>query len=860
MARHREKDEEAGGEGLGRLQTRKRLWRDSNGAVVAKRRPELEKKRRTSGHSRNRNSSVNQAVEVESAIYPQNHAPISPPGSSQDHQSNGPDPVESSGRSDLPPAEELWPMSIGDVSMMDQAGAMAEPYDFLCNASWGSQPQESASADLLYTDLFAPDTASSFNNPFTTMSYYNWLLGNENWPVPGFDATNGLEMTKLPMEITTSASQAPSSTTSTLSVSDAAGDYGGNSHYYDVPNQGIKISAPTSDLSSGGYSREATTPETSAANQILAMSQMAESNFAASLGYQDASIPRQQPQAQMIEIPNGIPTPTTSRSSFETGRSKQSRRLPVINEAARQRVLDLISRARPKAPDETEITVAHELLRLSALQEYCDLYFKKFNAAYPLLHQATFEPSHVDPLLLTSVLLLGATYSDKDSHLFAICIHDIMRAQIFGSLSFNTRPKLWMLQTILLVECFGKSRAGQLQHDMSHLFHGLLINLIRRSDCQSARCVTFDDNDGVDIDRRWRAEVDAEQKRRLALLCFMWDTQHAVLFSQSLCMNAAELNLTLPWNEALWEAETPEEWQSVNSTEKPQLQYLAVLKTYFVPGPESRTLSLNALSRVLMLHGIMSVAWDLNRRDQTSLGLVATGKDEPWQSRIARSYDTWKTDFEAYSKATMLSLDDNEQEKEEFQRFCVATLAVYHASHIILQVEINDLQIFAGASHIIGRPVTKVDRERSKARIERWAKHSSISAARAGSHAARILRDGIRKLKDWDAGDYFHYPWCLYLAALTCWAFQMCSKTADGAIGEGGGSDTEEDSDWDARAEMSALVSAMTRSNLEDLWKVAGRYRTGDLPRVMSKHLSTIRWAVVQEGMKVLNGLMGKAR
>ncbi len=134
----------------------------------------------------------------------------------------------------------------------------------------------------------------------------------------------------------------------------------------------------------------------------------------------------------------------------------------------------------------------------------------------------------------------------------------------------------------------------------------------------------------------------------------------------------------------------------------------------------------------------------------------------------------------------MLSLDDNEQEKEEFQRFCCATLAVYHASHIILQVEINDLQIFAGASHIIGRPVTKVDRERSKARIERWAKHSSISAARAGSHAARILRDGIRKLKDWDAGDYFHYPWCLYLAALTCWAFQMCSKTADGAIGEGG--------------------------------------------------------------------------
>lgn len=100
----------------------------------------------------------------------------------------------------------------------------------------------------------------------------------------------------------------------------------------------------------------------------------------------------------------------------------------------------------------------------------------------------------------------------------------------------------------------------------------------------------------------------------------MWDTQHAVLFSQSLCMNAAELQITLPWNEALWEAETPEEWIFVNAMEKPQPQYLAVLKTYFGSGPEGRTLPLNALSRVLMLHGIMSVAWDLNRRDQTSLG------------------------------------------------------------------------------------------------------------------------------------------------------------------------------------------------------------------------------------------------
>lgn len=112
------------------------------------------------------------------------------------------------------------------------------------------------------------------------------------------------------------------------------------------------------------------------------------------------------------------------------------------------------------------------------------------------------------------------------------------------------------------------------------------------------------------------------------------------------------------------------------------------------------------------------------------------------------------------------------------------------------------------------------------------------------------------KLKDWDAGDVFHYPWCLYLATLTVWAFQVCSRGADATEAPAVGGD--EDSEWDTQAEMMALVSAMTRSITEDLGKVAGKYRTADLPRVMARHLSTVRWAVVQEGMIVLKGLTNR--
>ncbi|KAE9375624.1 hypothetical protein N431DRAFT_333931 [Stipitochalara longipes BDJ] len=860
MARHKEKDEEAGGEGLGRLQTRKRLWRDSTGAVVTKRRPEHEKRSLSSTPASKRLKVRDDSFES-TGFSNRKDTPISPPPSTGEHISHRPNAarlLELAG--EAPRTDDLWPAFSEDAILPEDDGTAVESLEFLCNASWGSQSQESTSSDILYHDFFAPDTASSFNNPFTTLSYYNWLFEKETWPTLGFDSSHppgNSSMSSLdnfphfsPQQYGNKQRQVELLHPSVTS-----------NHPFKQSSNGFQIPRLSPDVSRRSFSQESMSPETSAANQILALSQMAGTSMAASLGYLGAGSSSPIPTQFHRNGQDYLPTPIALGSSYEMDsnldKTKQVRKLPVIDEAAWQSVLSLIDRGRPKVPDGLEITRDHPLLSLPVLQDYCDLYFTRFNTSYPLLHQATFDPGRVDSLLLTSVLLLGATYSDRESHLFAICVHDIMRVQILGSPDFTTRPPLWILQTILLVECFGKSRAGQLQHDMSHLFHGLLINLIRRSDCQSARCQDLENNE-KDIDHKWRAQVDAEQRRRLALLCFMWDTQHAVLFSQSLCMNAAELKLTLPWNECLWEAETAEKWHRLHLQENTQPLYLSVLKSYFNNGTGSRSWNLNALSRVLVLHGLMSVAWDLNRRDQTSLGLAVASQDESWQARIGRSYDTWKEDFDSYSREKLLALDDNDRSKEDFQKFCTAILAIYHAAHIILNAEINDMQINAGANHIIGRLVTKVDRERSQIRVECWAKSSSPAATKAASHAAHILRDSIRRLKNWDAGDFFHYPWLLYLATLTCWTFQICTKNNEAGDEAPVSAGDDEDSDWDSRAEMNALVSAMARSSLEELGKVASKYRTGDLPRVIAKHLSSIRWAVVQEGMIVLKGLTGK--
>lgn len=89
----------------------------------------------------------------------------------------------------------------------------------------------------------------------------------------------------------------------------------------------------------------------------------------------------------------------------------------------------------------------------------------------------------------------------------------------------------------------------------------------------------------------------------------MWDTQHAVLFCQSLCMSAFELRLPLPCGQALWEASTPAEWARLSVSTAPEPMYLLALKAYIARDGDARRVPhrLNGLSRVIVFHGLMSI-------------------------------------------------------------------------------------------------------------------------------------------------------------------------------------------------------------------------------------------------------------
>lgn len=503
MERHRQKDLEAGGTGFGVLDTRKRSWEAPDGTVVEKRPCRNSNTKAKPARGSGQNPQETQQVpspESDQADNTRNQSPgLITWGHSEDQSVHG---VNLHSSSDLHIEDSIFVHSAGELVTDDQlANFTASTDQFDHGEGIGEFSFDQLDPLLLnesfvdntaldYTQNFQPDTASSFNMPYTTALDYNWLF-NMNLNQTSTPLTKANEQYIPPAQMSEPVQiLSPDSINSTRRWSESV-----QSH-----NSDARKDAP--DLRTAVLNHIKTTPESlvSSTTESTTPTQHKSAKPLNSHGVHDQ---------QHVEEPQF----NRPFSMLDKGQP-----IPKIDESVRKRILQVVETANPSLPDSRHSMWDEPLLSQDSLQTYLELFFVKFNTAYPLMHLATFDVTRMEPLLLISVLLLGATYSSKDAHQLAVCIHDVIRPSIFSHASFSARAELWTLQTILLVECFGKSRAGQKQHDMSHLFHGLLINLIRRSDCQSVRPqgppVDCDDAREFVVREAWRRWAIAEQKKR----------------------------------------------------------------------------------------------------------------------------------------------------------------------------------------------------------------------------------------------------------------------------------------------------------------------------------------------------------
>ncbi|KAG5820800.1 hypothetical protein H9Q74_008656 [Fusarium xylarioides] len=467
-----------------------------------------------------------------------------------------------------------------------------------------------------------------------------------------------------------------------------------------------------------------------------------------------------------------------------------------LTETKRGEILGLINDIRPVYLDGTSIDERTANLSLAWMQEYLDLFFANFNSCYPMIHTPTLEVLDAEPLFLLSLIVLGATYKEKEDHQLSVCLYDAMTPYIMSGLSRIKMPDLSILQAFMVLECYGMYRAGAYQRENAIIMHTFLFNAIRRLSRYHVRARIMVPDLRADHKKDWRAFEYLEQYKRM-------------------------------------------------------------VKDFIEDGGNIWCETLDSLSLSFILHGLMSMCNDMVHFHNQSiyLGNAAQGNDNDWRCRMTTALELWKTKYDACAMGTRQTIEEDSS-LHEFRQKNVAFLALYHTAHIVVNADIRHLQIAAGAEAIFGHVVTSTEREESAKAVKEWVRLSPESAGNAAWHAAQMIREGLLNLRSWKANGMFHYPWCLYIGVLTTWAFVHFSQGQSGHRGCHHSVGGEDILPTQSKTLMHQTISNMASCTPATIGRDLHRCCPHGLAIEVAKYLKTVRWTAAFEAMKVLEGIV----
>lgn len=384
----------------------------------------------------------------------------------------------------------------------------------------------------------------------------------------------------------------------------------------------------------------------------------------------------------------------------------------------------------------------HEDSNLLMLQNFISKYWTFFHPQYPILHKPSFQADNCPPGLLWAIICLGAAFDKADD--FAAKIADHLRWLIFGSPDFSPPAKLWVIQSLVLLEIFEKTMTSRKLHERAHIHHGTTLQLVRRGSA------LFGEENNIDKDP-WKRWVDVEATKRAALMAFILDVFDAAMFGHSLVMSIHEIRISLPCNESLW-SEYPSEKGIPKSQNQPFLVELKKIlnKTPVETGP---------LGRRVLLAGLLCISLQMQQRDLqvTSVGWGAFRNT--WRDILSPAFDFWKKDYdrsvrEGYRKRLENDLENEgtqeHHDEDHTKRVGLngyaylletqgCTSPFYHLGHILMHTSILDFQIFAGCPTILNHKIKKADRENGSRKVRDLV--FSTGGRQAWWHAIRFLRE-----------------------------------------------------------------------------------------------------------------------
>ncbi|GJN90701.1 hypothetical protein Rhopal_003715-T1 [Rhodotorula paludigena] len=497
-----------------------------------------------------------------------------------------------------------------------------------------------------------------------------------------------------------------------------------------------------------------------------------------------------------------------------------------VDDATRTRVLDYLGSDWSHLRDDPRLGVQQ-------MAYYLALFWVKVHETQaPAVHRASFRPAAAPTPLLLSMMLVGSYFAPAESYQLAVQLHPWFRGKVLCSPDFRPRSEVWLMQTMLLIVVFGKLCSTRMDHEMAHIFQSSFIQLGRRSGLFSQRAIEIPLDKEDDIDFLWHAWIEEEVSKRLAQIVFALDVEHAAFFRHAHTLSAFQIQLPLPCDEDQWEASTAHEWKQLHDQQRQPIQFISALKASLTAVNEAT--SLNPFSRIAVLHGLLSVAQDLQWRDHVLGFSSPERRSQNWRDMISSAYNLWKQRLdEALVHAPPATT-----------QLLRASISLYATAQITFSIDIHELQIYAGAETAAGLIVSPAVFHATEQRIRMW---SGSREGRASTwHAVHFLRSCLQHWRQStaDLAGCLHHRWTVYLAFLAVYAF--------------GRSTSGHPAPPSANHQEAAMryLDGMCTGTPDGLLAVSNKHNCLDLCMTVQEYIRDTRWEVVQDAARILHKLI----
>lgn len=579
-----------------------------------------------------------------------------------------------------------------------------------------------------------------------------------------------------------------------------------------------------------------------------------------------------------------------------------------LSEEKRKDILDLIeTRFTDHAPVkkskdilEGDRDLDSHVLSLRSLQMYIGSYWYHFHPQMPILHRPTFSADKTQNLLLVAIIAIGASCLDKmhgpnvtqAGAELSNCLAWHLRGEIFKHENFLPPAKLWVFQTLLLLEVYEKMYSTRVLHERAHIHHGTTLTLMRRGssligrsaldspptakdDAAGSTSIGTQASSTQNPEQWWHHWITNEATRRVAFAAFIIDSIHATMFGHSATMVAHEMKLQLPCDETLWSATSSAEVGRIETN----LQNSGIAPMTFFDGLKNtlkgKAVRTNSFGRTAIMAGLLSVSWHMNQRDVQvhHLGaLKALGGKDIWRGPLTKAFDSWKNDFDqSIGKDSIPPSMPYPAGRLDEENIFESRTVLHHLAHMAMHVDVVSCQIFAKAGRLLGRTTLPSDYQIAQKRIrENWAprpsaRHATFYALKflaqvlmpdtAAPHRSSVASK-TEGISSYSARDDFllNRPWVLYFAALIVWSY---GYALDGPVSHIPNLSTPEEQTYDMRAFLTRIGGIQVPQELEQM---RDRNACLGMLYILQAMFEKCRWELLHEAARLLGNCIHMLR